>query len=62
MSDDPRDEQFSEGYRAGYVKGYGEGVSDGRFQGYAEAKFRAFAATRDDLEAREALRASLGEE
>jgi flagellar biosynthesis/type III secretory pathway protein FliH len=53
---------FAEGYRAGYVKGYDEGTADGRFQGYAEAKHRAFRALADDAAATESLEHVLGEQ
>jgi flagellar biosynthesis/type III secretory pathway protein FliH len=58
----PDGDAYTEGYRAGYVKGYDEGTSDGRFQGYAEAKHRAFRALVDDVDATESLERVLGEQ
>lgn len=61
MSDEEPD-GYAKGYREGYVKGYDDGTNDGRFQGYAEAKHRAFRAVVDDVEASEALQHLLGEQ
>lgn len=61
MAEDQPD-AYIEGYRAGYVSGYAEGTSDGRFQGYADAKHRAFRAVDNDVEVRERIAAFLGEE
>ena len=52
---------YTDGYREGYVKGYDEGVADGRFQGYRDAKFRAFSAATDE-DMKTELEKALGEE
>lgn len=62
MSDDPTPDAYTAGYRAGYVAGYSQGTDDGRFQGYRDAKFRAFSALRNDTEASSELEKTLGEE
>lgn len=61
MSEQEQDD-YTDGYRAGFVKGYEDGISDGRFQGYKDAKRLALQAVKDDLEARSAVELAVGEE
>lgn len=54
-------DDYTEGYRAGFVKGYEDGIADGRGQGWRDAKHLAYRAVRNDLEATERIEAMLGE-
>jgi flagellar biosynthesis/type III secretory pathway protein FliH len=55
-------DSYTEGYREGYVKGFDEGVCDGRYQGYRDAKTRAFRALDYDDDMKLELEKALGEE
>lgn len=54
-------DEYTDGYRAGFLKGYDDGVNDGRFQGYSDAKTRAFHLARFDTELERQLEEVLGE-
>lgn len=55
-------DDFTEGYRLGYVKGYEAGMADGQMLGFRDAKHRAFKALDDDYIATKTLEAILGEQ
>ena len=61
FAEKPSDD-YTQGYRAGFVKGYEDGIQDGRFQGFKDAKRLALQAVKDDYSALQAVEFAVGEQ